>query len=70
MTRRVQIIFGSDWKKQYLTYGLEVGGKGEGGGGEGGWCDGVRAHLSAETNNTMAMARRCDEMNDSQREGH
>lgn len=32
--------------------------------------DGVRAHLSAEPNNTMATAERRDEMNDSRREGH
>lgn len=64
MIGRVQIIFGSGWKKQHLTCGLEVGGRG------GGANDGIRAHLSAGPNNTMATAQRCDEMNDSQREGH
>lgn len=41
-----------------------------GGGRTGGANDGVRAHLSAGPNNTMATAQRRDEMNDSQREGH
>lgn len=44
-----------------------MGGKAE----EGWGSDVVRAHLSAEPNNTMATgAERRDERNDSQREGH
>lgn len=66
MTGCVQIIFGSDWGKK-AAFDMWPGGgrKGWGWGG-----DGVRAHLSAQPNNTMATAQRRDEMNDSQREGH
>lgn len=53
-------------KEQHLT--CEPGRWEEGGGGVG--SDGVRAHLSAEPNNTMATAERRDEMNDGQREGY
>lgn len=67
MTGPVQIIFGAEWRKQHLTRGLEVGGGAEGGEER---RNGVRAHLSAELNYTMATAECCVEMSDSQRVSH
>lgn len=57
MTGPAQIIFGAERRRQHLTRGLEVGGRVGGVGvGVGGAGAGVRAHLSAEPNNTMATA--------------
>lgn len=65
MTGYAQIIFGSGWKKAAFDVWPGGGRK------RWGWgSDGVRAHLSAQPNNTMATAQRCDGMNDGQREGH